>query len=69
MPPRKIAPNPRAVPKKKMKIVPAVDGAVPRVDRFGRQVYRDPTGTFYVRDGKRIIYVRKTFPKVQYRFG
>ena len=69
MAPKQLKPKSKMVPKKKVKIVPAVDGAVPRVDRFGRQVYRDPTGTFYVKDGKRIVYVRKTFPKVQYRFG
>jgi hypothetical protein len=68
MPPRRLSPNPRMVPKKKMKIVPAVNGAINRVDRFGRQVYRDPTGTMYVKDGKRIVYVRTTYPKKKYTF-
>ncbi|APC25589.1 PBCV-specific basic adaptor domain-containing protein [Only Syngen Nebraska virus 5] len=58
MPPKKTKPNP-------------TNGAVAidKIDRFGRQVYRNPAGSIFVKDGSRIVYVRKTFPKEKYTFN
>jgi hypothetical protein len=56
-------------PKKKVKMVPAVAGALPRIDKYGRQVYRDSSGKLFVIEKGRKVYVRTTYPKVRYTFG